>query len=201
MTGVQTCALPIYRSNFYSDVRNEFEKFFNTDELAEFQTLEMTIVGDPCYLVDEIFNDVSKFFELAKNRQNGTVLLSNGLVDWSQDVLIGLKVNRDSGKRGLSKLMSRLYRVIQIKHVFNNGKFTQDIEAVFVPPVPDKEQKKEEKKEPETVESPPASDPQEDYVTLEKTTTETTRIYIVKPGDTLSEIAEANQTKIGRAHV
>lgn len=135
------------RANFYAQVRNDLERIFDTQSLVDFQTLNMTIVGDPAYFSDRYYNKDS-FFRLISDRNPGTAILEDGTIDWSEDVMIKLNVNRpltgdlvasSTNKQYVtSSLLSRTYRVIRVKNVFSNGLFTQEIQAVFTPPIPDR---------------------------------------------------------------
>lgn len=130
-------------ANFYSQVRTDFERIFNSVSLVDFQALNMSIIGDPAYINDGLYR-WDKFISMIKNRQGSLAVLDDGTIDWTQDVFIKLNVNRPvQGKDGSlqyvsSKLMSRTYRIQRFTHTFKGGKFSQQIVAVFTPPIPDK---------------------------------------------------------------
>lgn len=138
---VPRTGIDLDRANFYAQVRNDFERIFDTGSLTDFQTLNMTIVGDPAYINDGLYR-WDKFTEMIKDRQGAVAILNDGTIDWTQDVFIKLNVNRPvqgidgSMQYAVSTLMSRTYRIQRIKHSFRNGKFTQAVTAVFTPPIP-----------------------------------------------------------------
>lgn len=129
------------RANFFTKVRADFERIFNTGALADFQKLTMTIVGDPAYLNDGLYR-WDKFLELVENKRGPIAILADGTIDWTQDVFIKLNVSRpikgidQSLQYVPSPLMSRTYRIYSFKHMFKNGLFTQEITAIFTPPIP-----------------------------------------------------------------
>jgi LysM repeat protein len=133
--------MDIDRANFFTKVRHDFEKIFDTGALADFQKVTMTIIGDPAYINDGLYR-WEKFLELAENKQGPIAILADGTIDWTQDVFIKLNVSRPiKGIDGSlqyvpSPLMSRTYRIYSFKHMFKNGIFTQEIVAIFTPPIP-----------------------------------------------------------------
>lgn len=135
------------RANFYAQVRNDLERIFDTESITDFISLNMTILGDPAFLSDRFYN-LESYLTLMDRKNTGSAILEDGTIDWSEDIFIKLNIGVPrSGKLALqsseqsqqykvSPLLSRTYRIIKVRNVYSNGKFTQDIQAVFTPPIP-----------------------------------------------------------------
>jgi hypothetical protein len=191
-------------ANFYSQVRTDFERIFNTVSLVDFQALNMTILGDPAYINDGLYR-WDKFMSMVKNRQGALAVLDDGTIDWTQDVFIKLNVNRPvAGVDGSlqyvsSKLMSRTYRIQRFTHNFKGGKFSQQILAVFTPPIPDKP-KVEQEKFANDDEVDQIVWPQEEYPPEEAVQPPAENVsggeYTIIKGDQLGFIAQAQGTTV-----
>jgi hypothetical protein len=111
-----------------------FQRALNDSE-TDLVDINFTIIGDPYYLADSgtgnFSNTGSGSFnvtsDLAMDHQSGEVDIAVNFrtpIDYNSST--GLM---EFGDTALVKHFSGLYRVLEVKHRFQNGKFTQDIRA------------------------------------------------------------------------
>jgi len=111
-----------------------FQRALNDAE-TDLVDINFTIIGDPYYLADSgmgnFSNTGSGSFnvtkDLAMDHQSGEVDIAVNFrtpIDYNSST--GLM---EFGDTALVKHFSGLYRVLEVKHRFQNGKFTQDIKA------------------------------------------------------------------------
>lgn len=141
-TYVGDTAKPIAgESDFLPLLRNQLENLFD-NYAGQFTQINMTIVGDPCFLTDYLDSFESFRTKIAATDTPFLPVGKDGhaLINWSADCLIRINVNRPTkiDKNGVpqltvSKLLSRFYRVLKVEHRFSGGKFTQLLMCNYVP--------------------------------------------------------------------
>ena len=128
-TGMDVCVLPeanaFYETKFNKDpvaqsnvkAKSSFSQLYKGSDLVK---INLTIRGDPYWLCSPQNMNINTNSSLIMNVKTPARLQSGEMMDISQDYN---KVNTIWG----------VYNVVRIKHEFNKGKFTQNIEAVMNP--------------------------------------------------------------------
>lgn len=111
-----------------------FQRALNDAE-TDLVNIDFTIIGDPYYLAD---SGLGNFSNTGSGSFNVTESLAMDYQSGEVDVAVNFRTPidynsktgiMDFGDTSIVKHFSGLYRVLEVKHRFQNGKFTQDLKA------------------------------------------------------------------------